>query len=51
MNTMKVNETQVHAIYEKIKVLHYFRLAAEGLLFFLLISISHIPGKLCLNLV
>ena len=39
MNTMKVNETHVHAVYEKIKVLHYFRFAAERLIIFLLISI------------
>ena len=39
---MKVNETHVHAVCEKIKVLHYFRFATEGLVFFLLISISHI---------
>jgi len=30
---MKVNETHVHAVYEKIKVLHYFRFAAEVLIF------------------
>jgi len=48
---MKVNETHVHAIYVKIKVLHYFRFAAERLIFFLLISISHILGKLCRSLV
>jgi len=30
---MKVNETHVHTIYVKIKVLHYFRFTAEGLLF------------------
>jgi len=48
---MKVNETHDHAVYEKIKVLHYFRFAAEGLIFFL-ISISHIGllGKLFRNL-
>jgi len=39
---MKVNETHVHAVYEKMKVLHYFRFAAEELIFFLLISILHI---------
>jgi len=33
-----------HAVYEKIKVLHYFTFAAEGLMFFLLISISHTQG-------
>jgi len=36
MNMMKVNKTHVQAFYEKIKVLHYFRFAAEGLIFFLL---------------
>jgi len=36
MNMMKVNETHDHAVYEKIKALHYFRFAAEGLIFFLL---------------
>jgi len=46
MNMMKVNETRVRAFCEKIKVLHSFRFAAEGLIFFLLISISHIVGKL-----
>ena len=34
---MKVSETHDHTVYEKIKVLHYFRFAAEGLIFFLLI--------------
>jgi len=48
---MKVNEAHDHAVYGKIKVLHYFRFAAEGLIFFLLISTSHILGKLCRNLV
>jgi len=32
---MKVNETHGHAVYEKIKGPHYFRFAAEGLIFFL----------------
>jgi len=32
---MKVNATQDHAVYEKIKVPHCFRFAAEGLIFFL----------------
>jgi len=41
---IRVNETHDHAVYEKIKVLHYFRFAAEELIFFLLISISHILG-------
>ena len=41
MNMMKGNETHDHAVYEKIKVLYYFRFAAEGLIF-LIISISHI---------
>jgi len=50
-NMMKVNETHDHAVYEEIKVLHYFRFAAEGLIFFLLISILHILGKLCHNFV
>jgi len=30
MNMMKVNEAHVYAVYEQIKVLHYFRFAAEG---------------------
>jgi len=42
MNMMKVNETHGHAVYEKIKILHYFRFNTEGLIYFLLISISHI---------
>jgi len=29
MNVMKVNETHVHAVYEKIKIRHYFRFAAK----------------------
>jgi len=37
MNVMKVNETHVHEVYDKIKPLHYFRFVAEGLIFFLLI--------------
>jgi len=37
MKMTKVND--VHAVYEKIKVLHYFRFVAEGLIFFLLILI------------
>ena len=28
MNMMKVNETHVHAVYEKTEVRHYFRFAA-----------------------
>ena len=51
MNMVKVNETRDHAVYMKVKVLHYFRFAAAGLMFFLLISISHILGKLCRNFV
>jgi len=51
MGMMKMNETHDHAVYEKIKVLHYFRFAEEGLLFFLLISILHILRKLCRKLV
>jgi len=51
INMIKVNETHVHAFYKKVKVIHYFRFAAEGLIFFLLISISHILGKVCRNLV
>jgi len=47
---MKVNETHDHAVYEKINVLHYFRFAVEGLIFFLLISVSHILNKLRRNL-
>ena len=38
MNVMKVNETRNHAVYGKIKVLHYFRFAAERLILFLLIQ-------------
>jgi len=34
---VKVNGTQVHAVYEKIEILHYFKFAAEGLIFFLLV--------------
>jgi len=34
MSTIKVNETHNHAVYEKTKELHYFRFAAEGLIFF-----------------
>jgi len=45
MNRMKVKERHVHAINEKIEVLHYLRFAAEGLIFFPLISSSHILGK------
>jgi len=37
---MKVNETHDYAVCKKIKVMHYFGFAAEGLIFFLLISIS-----------
>ena len=51
MNMMKVNETHIHVVYGKIKVLHYFRFAAEGLIFFLTISISYALGKVCRNLV
>jgi len=36
---MKVNKTRVHAAYEKMQVLHYFRIAAERVMFFLSISI------------
>jgi len=49
MNMMNTDETHVHAFYEKMKVLRYFRFAAEGVLFFLLISASHILGKLRRN--
>jgi len=35
MNMMKVNEIHDYAVSEKTKVLHYFRFAAEGLIFFL----------------
>jgi len=31
MNMMKVNKTHVHAVYEKIQVLHHVRFGAEGL--------------------
>jgi len=48
---MKANETHDRALYQKIKILHYFRFAAEELIFFLSFSISHILGKLCRNLV
>jgi len=51
MIMLKVNKTHNHAAYENIKVLHYFRFVAEGLIFFLLISMSHILDKLCRNLV
>jgi len=51
MNMMKVNGTYNHSVYEKINVLHYFRFAAEWLIVFLLISISHISGNLSRNLV
>jgi len=43
---MKVDEIHVHAVCEKIEVLHYFRFATEGFVFSLLISISHILGNL-----
>jgi len=39
---MKVNETHDHAVYEKIKVLHYFRFAAGGLGIFFLLTQFHI---------
>jgi len=42
---MKVNVTHVHAIYEQTEVLQYFRFAAQGLILFLLTSVSHILGK------
>jgi len=51
MDMMKLNETHDHAVCEKIKVLPYFRFAAEGSIFFLLISISHMLRNLCRNLV
>ena len=35
MNTMKVNGTNVLAVFEMIEVQHYFRFVAEGLTFFL----------------
>jgi len=50
INMMKVNETHDHAVFEKTKVLHYFRFAAERFIF-LLISISHISGNLSRSLV
>jgi len=31
---MKVNKTHDHAVYEKINAPHYFRFAAERLIFF-----------------
>jgi len=46
---MNTDETHVQAFYEKMKVLRYFRFAAEEVLFFLLISVSHILGKLRRN--
>ena len=51
MNMMKVNDTHIHVVYEKIKALHYFRFAAEGLIFFVTISISYTVGKRCRILV
>jgi len=51
MNMMKVNEAHVHAADEKIEIQHFFRFLQEGLIFFLLISISHILSNLCRNLV
>jgi len=44
---MKVNETHDHAVYEKINVLHYFRFSEKRLIFLLVISMSHILGKIC----
>jgi len=41
---MKVNGIHVHAVDEKIEMLHYFRFASERLIFFILISISHMLG-------
>jgi len=35
---MKVNGTHLHAVYEKIEVLHYFGFAVEELKFFLIIQ-------------
>jgi len=35
MSMLKVIKTHDHAAYENIKVLHHFRFAAEGLIFFL----------------
>ena len=35
---IKVDETHDHAVYEKIKALHYFMFAAEEIIFFLLIA-------------
>jgi len=46
-----MNETHYHAVYEKIKVLHYFRIAAKGLIFVPLISLSHMLGNLCRSLI
>jgi len=51
MSMMKVNETHDRTVYEKIEVLHYFKFAEEGLIFFLIISISHILDNLCRKLV
>jgi len=39
-----------HAVYEKTEVLHYFMCAAEGLIFFLLITVSHTLGQEWSNL-
>jgi len=36
MNMMKVNETHVHAVYEKIEVWQYFRFAARRVNIFLI---------------
>jgi len=53
MNMRKANETHDHAVYEKIKVLHYFRFVAEGMIFFLFnFNFTYsLLGKLCRNLV
>ena len=44
---MKVNGTNVLAVFEMIEVQHYFRFVAEGFTFFLLISVSYAQGKQC----
>jgi len=48
---IKVNETHVHAVYGKIEAVHYFKFAAEELIIFILISISHMQGELHHNLI
>jgi len=35
---VKVNGTQVHAVYKKMETLHHCKFAAEGLIFLLLVK-------------